>query len=264
MITGWAEEVANHLWELAGTSSPCPDRLEEAALWALPLAIVYVNGLTVRSVYRYLTRCGVPAEASFRNRLLRGCLVAYGGKGITFLNADDPADERRFSLAHEIAHFLVDYLEPRRTLVAALGPGLADVLDGLRKASQEERIDALIVGLPIGAYTHFMASGEPFGGQVEPRADRLALEILAPRVEVERRLTLRQQRSGRCAVDLVMMLVEDFGLPEGVARVYAGLLRTMHNASFRDWLGVTSDYRRGGCRTFGSASECDSRKHREE
>jgi Zn-dependent peptidase ImmA (M78 family) len=39
--------------------------------------------------------------------------MARAGHGFISLDGSDADDERRFSLAHELAHFLLDYQDPR-------------------------------------------------------------------------------------------------------------------------------------------------------
>src|SRR5687768_8715179 len=81
-------------------------------------------GLGVGVVCDWLCRAGVACAVGARDRPLRACLVAAGGAGFAFVDADGPEDERRFSLAHELAHFLRDYWQPRRAAQRRLGPAV--------------------------------------------------------------------------------------------------------------------------------------------
>ncbi|MER3439575.1 MAG: hypothetical protein C4346_19370, partial [Chloroflexota bacterium] len=80
---------------------------------AIPVAVVFMPALTLERVHNWLERRGVPYRVDCASRRLRGCLVAAGGHGVIFIEGADPDDERRFTLAHEVAHFLLHYQHPR-------------------------------------------------------------------------------------------------------------------------------------------------------
>jgi hypothetical protein len=155
------------------------------------------------------------------DRRLRACLVAIRGQGFVFLDADDNPAERRFSLAHEIAHFLRDYWVPREKAMRRLGPTAAMVLDGERQATPQERIQAVLRNVPIGPFAHLLRRDEsgrpltPSESEAEAAADRLAFELLAPAVAFA-------DDSDRETI--VGRLVEEFGLPFTPASRYAALL----------------------------------------
>src|SRR5205814_1009729 len=117
---------------------------------------------------------------------LRACLVAHGGHGFAFIDASDCEDERRFSLAHELAHFLHDYLEPRRRIVQLVGLSALEVLDGYRAPTADERVHAVLSQTTVGCHVHLLdrdREGQMLSRAVtdaESGADRLAFELLAP------------------------------------------------------------------------------------
>jgi hypothetical protein len=167
---------------------------------------------------------------------------------LIFLDGSDHDDERRFSLAHEVAHFLCDYLEPREKALRAIGEAGRDVLDGRRPATPEERLTGILRGVKVGTYTHLMdrsTSGEVNHIQVieaEDRADRLALELLAPRSTVLSRLKTRRVDCGQTyAFDIAReTLMQEFGLPAAVAQGYGRMLVMDRSVArtFRSWLGI--------------------------
>jgi hypothetical protein len=172
---------------------------------------------------------------------------------MVFLDGSDPEDELRFSLAHEVGHFLIDYVWPRDRAIKRLGPGISEVLDGRRLPSIEERVDAVLGDAPIGVHTHLMdrlPSGEIGCGRisgVEHRADRLALELLAPQDMVLRRLWPRTPSQLASNQQLEPVLHEDFGLPRPVAREYAHFLigASRRPPSVREWLEIDAPKVRG-------------------
>ena len=241
-IPDWAERF----WLLAGKPEPFPRSLEASVLRALPLVIVKLPRLDVESLNGYLQSRCLNLQCLAAPRRLRGCLLARSGGGIVFLDGTDSADELRFTLAHEVAHFLLDHLQPRQRAVKALGPAIQDVLDGLREPTPAERLNAIFQGVSFERTEHLMDRGDD--GTIsrmktlraEDRADRLALELLAPVKSVEESLAAHSATwSDPRASDLaVTACVTEYGLPRDVAKNYARFLIARHapSSTFRDWL----------------------------
>jgi hypothetical protein len=147
--------------------------------------------------------------------------VARHGHGFAFIDGTDPDDERRYSVAHELAHFLRDYMRPREQIVQRIGQRGVEVLDGYRSATADERILATLRGTRIGFHVHLMDredDGKPASGAIatsEESADRLAYELLAPAEHV-----CRTVKSKTHAV-VADALVGFYGLPERHAARYA-------------------------------------------
>jgi hypothetical protein len=202
-------------------------------LMHLPISVEVQPRLTTYTVRRWLQHRRMHHAVSNGNRALHGCLVARAGQGIVFLDAEDPEPERRFTLAHEIAHFILDHLLPRLRALKVFGARILPVLDGERPPTREEMLSAVLERVALGVHVHLMSRG-PDGAicawgveESEQRADRLALELLAPAhiVMVGLRrilgdvedLTDQQDRAAE-------HLAERFGLPIEVAASYLGLL----------------------------------------
>ncbi|HLI26015.1 MAG TPA: ImmA/IrrE family metallo-endopeptidase [Chloroflexota bacterium] len=224
----WVVEAAAAFWRAAGAEEPFPRALEAAIAWAAPLSIVQLPRLRVAGVAAWLTARGGGELVTVPDRALRACLVAHRGHGFVFLDADDPPDEQRFSLAHELAHFLHDYQQPRERAVARLGPAVLEVLDGARPPTATERIDALLARVELGPHVHFMErteDGHPAHHVIsaaERAADQLAFELLAPEEAVR---AAAMARGRPWTIDaLAALLIAVFGLPPTPARQYAALL----------------------------------------
>lgn len=187
-----------------------PVDLERAVARALPLAVCKLPEVTAARVAERLRRMGAVSWEDHDDRPLRACLFADTGHGIVFLDGTDPEDEQRFSLAHEVAHFLLHYEAPRHAAEVALGHGIVAVLDRRRPPTLAERFSAALAAVPIEPYRHAIARHGARTGrsrEMEDEADSLALEILVHREDA--------RRLGRDAEEV---LVRDFGLPRGVAR----------------------------------------------
>lgn len=244
-----AAHWAQGFWRLAGRTEPFPRSLESSVTWALPLAIIKLPRLGLSELRSWLSRKGIHLHMGGPNRPLRACLLARGGRGLVVLDGSDPEDERRLSLAHEAAHFLVDYVHPRHKALEALGEAGREVLDGLRPPTLEERLMGVLRGVEVGVYTHLMgrsAAGEVNRLEVlaaEDRAGRIALELLAPRQSVLARLEARAIRwhESSAVSAATEVLVKEFGLPQAIAEEYGRslVLSRRSTRSFREWLGTT-------------------------
>jgi hypothetical protein len=217
----WCADLATAFWDAAGPPPPFPRDLRPVIAATLPVSVVTLPQLSVAAVCAWFAGRGIAVPLDEPDRPLRACLVAWLGQGFAFVEATDDPAERRFSVAHELGHFLRDYWQPRRRAVARLGPGVRQVLDGLRPATPDERLHAILRGVPLGSFTHLLRrddSGRPLSAaerESESAADRLAFELLAPAAALS-------LRAGRAA--LTERLVTEFGLPPGPARRYAALL----------------------------------------
>jgi hypothetical protein len=229
-----------------------PRPLASVIPWALPLAVLWSPGLSLATADRWLADRGrsVQLATLMADRPLRALLIARAGRGLVFVDANDPKDEQRFSLAHEVAHFLRDYLGPRERALDVLGEAILEVLDGGRPPSPAERLSGLLAHVELGVYRHLLdrtPAGDAAGMDVrdhEDEADRIAIELLAPLPEVLARfdasgLSWSSEAARKTAQEL---LAGDFGLPRPVADRYSRVLVAARRAdrSVREWLGVGS------------------------
>jgi IrrE N-terminal-like domain len=223
----WVYELAQRFWHWAGGEPDVyPRDLRLPIARAFALSPVGLPNLSVGAIERWLSESGVHCPLGARNRPLRACLVAYGGAGTIFLDTTDPTAEQRFSLAHELAHFLHDYVEPRRQAAEKLGPEVLEVFDGLRAPRPQEQIQALLAHAQLGFHVHLMERSRdgdttPAIDRVEHDADRLALELLAPEAAVRADMTEMGHPTGS---GVEALLERRYGLPAGLAGCYKSRL----------------------------------------
>lgn len=227
----WVHELATGFWDSAGRNEPFPRELRWAIARALPVTVVLLPRLRVATVDDWLNQQRVLCRLDIADRALRGCLVAHHGNGVVFLDGADSADQQRFSLAHEVGHYLRDYWQPRRLASERCGPSVLEVFDGERPPRSSERIHALLSHVSIGFHVHLMDRNDGSTQRViddaEGDADILAFELLAPWETVAARIQCVPPRER--AQTGTQMLVKEFGLPDMAAARYAAQFLGEHD-----------------------------------
>ena len=220
----WVLELAARFWAEVGREPGFPRDLRDVT-WDFPdLHVKEVPNLSAAAVAQEFARHNVPCAALAGDRQFYGCFGARRGIGVILIDPTVSANELRFTLAHELAHFLRDCRDARRRAVARFGPGILDVLDGNRPATLGERLSGALRGVTIGSHTHFLERDrwgrvvDEATWEAEEAADRLAFELLAPFDAVNPEATPSRDA-------LVSRLTSVFGLPIVSAMKYAVLLQ---------------------------------------
>ncbi len=206
--------VAERIWREVGYRPPYPRDLIRPMMETFDVAVILIPTLSVDAVNRWLTGHGRQPLCNHKDRALRACLLARRGFGLIFVDGGMDQSERRYAVAHELAHFFVHYLEQRRHAVARFGKQILPVLDGERPPSVAERLSEVIQHTPLGPFDDFLVrddAGKPSVAvvHIENEADLVAMELLAPCGEV-----VRLMRSGADRMDT---LQKEFGLPAWAA-----------------------------------------------
>lgn len=196
----------------------------------LPLTFVAISRLTTRTLRDWLTRRQISYVSSGPDRRLHGALVARAGYGIVFLDSADDAAEQQLTAAHETAHFLEDHVRPRQKALDTFGEVIRPVLDGDRAPTREESVSSVLNRVPLGTHVHLMTRGRT--GVIcswdveerEQRADRLALELLAPAKSALRLLRESAALGGDPETGPAALLSREFHLPLSAARAYTAML----------------------------------------
>jgi len=183
-------QVAKDFWKSTGGKIMFPCDISGAVNLVLPIDIVCLSELSLKKIQAWLIERKVFLNLEFDDRLLHGFILISKGSGFIFVNGTDTEEERRYTIAHEASHFLLDYKLPRDTAVKKLGAGILEVMDGHREPTIEERIDGTLLSVAIKPYTHLLEKvGDGTFNNLEilnseNEADALALELLAPSASV--------------------------------------------------------------------------------
>jgi hypothetical protein len=234
--------AADRFWTLAGKPAGFPRDVESCALLTLPVMIARLPRLGIFSAQHWLREHGYRADWHEADRQLHALLFAAFGNGCILLDGCDTEDEQRYSVAHEVAHFLLEHHAPRARVIARLRPALLDVLDGKRPPTTDERADALLAGVSLGVTRHTLERGPLSAASAaiarsEDDADRLALELLAPEAAVWERLPFGGTFGARLGLGAAV-LAKEFGLPPTVAAGYAhaSIIARDGTPGWRAWL----------------------------
>jgi hypothetical protein len=226
------QSLANRFWERAGRTAPYPRNMWVPVQRAFPITIRQIHELSVNHVYADLSSIGYSDPPDTPDRRLRGCLVALQGCGIISLDDADPQEEKIFSLAHEASHFIVDHWQPREAVRQSISPDALEVFDGEREPTVVERFKGIRSGVAIRPLAHFMDRAPDGNIRIaslllaENKADRLALELLAPASEVVgEEMNPKKPTSG---AKITEILVGKFGLPATVAASYGEFLFSVY------------------------------------
>jgi hypothetical protein len=228
-----SQQAVNLFWERCGESESFPRTLEQAVQCAFPVSVVKLPKLQLAQIETWFARRNTKYRFGCASRAVRGCLIAYGGKGFIFIDDADTPDEQRFTLSHEIGHFLVDYWMPRQKAISKFGASVTEVLDGLRQPSIEQRLHALLGSIRLGVYSELMTradSVETSQSEIwnaESRADRVAMALLAPPEDVIEKTDVSQAKYADRIQTITQTLTDEFGLPASVAGLYGGELLTL-------------------------------------
>ncbi|ADO69632.1 ImmA/IrrE family metallo-endopeptidase [Stigmatella aurantiaca] len=239
MSSAWLVEAM----DASGLPPPLsfPRDLAAEVAVSLPVSVVFLERLSPERIRQWLSRRGIHTEASTPERFMHGCPAVQNGHGFIFLEAADGEDQQRFSLAHEVAHFILDYLLPRNRALEVFDERISSVIDGNRPIEAGEFLVSFLERIPLGNRVKLMdrdhATTISIGKieEAEKRADRLAFEILAPAAAVLPAL------KGTSQEEAIKQLTSDFGLPKEKAQEYAEILFGHQRFSIRDLFGVDED-----------------------
>jgi Zn-dependent peptidase ImmA (M78 family) len=177
-------EAIAELYAETGVAQPSARRpivrLSEAVR-ALNLTCLEVPGLTRDVAARLLAERGglQDEDGGERQSPLAGFLYAVGEDGSIFVEESDPVVRRRFSVAHELGHYLLHFRPLLARLSAEVGAPV-EALDAFPQTESESEPDAQPEGQIVLPLIYDEAHSLPPLPQMEAEANRFAAELLMP------------------------------------------------------------------------------------
>ena len=223
-----AQHWADWFWKRAGRRSEYPVNIGYAAMSALEVYVEEVAGLTTHAAVFHVRRAGISCAISHDESRLHGCVVVGRRGAVILVEKNDDEAQKRFTIAHEVAHYILEVRRHRERAADRMGRDFSDVLYGSREATPTERIDAWLSDVRSDKILHLMdrAPGGGYGCartmDAECVADELALEILAPRSDVKEALSSLGRMGFAESLSAARRIAERrYGLPGAIAGVYA-------------------------------------------
>jgi hypothetical protein len=161
------------------SASRCIAPLDEA-LGAFNLTCTEITGLSARTAMGFLLRRGGISQLVDRHdEPLAGFLYTSPHFGSIFVEQTDPVIRRRFSIGHELGHYLLHF----RPLLARLEKGselfLIEAIDAKRNGKALED-DDLPMGRVVATDEDFAKQQLPHIAQMEREANLFAATLLMP------------------------------------------------------------------------------------
>ena len=213
-------------WKRAGGKTDFPADIGYAAMCALEVYVEEVSDLTTVTAASRLKGVGIRVPDGVSERRIHGCLTVGRRGAVILVERNDDEAQKRFTIAHECAHFILEVRTNQERATCRLGQDFSGVLHGLREATPIERIDAQLHNVSSDALAHFIdrtATGGYGCGRIyeaECLADDLAVEILAPRAELIESLSSFGSMGFSESLTAARRIAERrFGLPEDDCRV---------------------------------------------
>ncbi len=219
---------ADWFWQRVGARPDFPVAIGYAAMCALEVHVEEVDNLTTITAASNLEGIRIHTPGSIDERRIHGCL-AVNRHGATILveKSDDEA-QKRFTIAHECAHFILAVRAHQEHAACRLGYDVSDVLHGRQEATPTARIDAHLSNVHLKPLAHVMdrtATGRYSCARVhqaECLADDLAAEILAPRAELRAAIASLGRLSFAASLSAAQRIAaRQFGLPQAMATWHA-------------------------------------------
>ena len=229
------EKIAADFRAKAGLPQDPPYDIAKAAKLILPLQVIEIAGLDLEKIRQWLRHRNLVDtidDIEAGNRTVHGFILTQRGSGLIFVDSEDLEAEQRFTIAHEVSHFLIDHKIPRQKIISRFGDRLEKIMDGELPLKRSDELFALIKGADIHQRTRSIENDGDGSFRswinfiAENEADGLALELLAPQQAVVSEI-LSGKKSLPHQVFTVRcrkLLEQRYGLPTHVAQQYAAEL----------------------------------------
>ena len=238
--TAQIERIAREFWATTHAEFRYNYDIVKVVESSLNVQLIRMPQLSPKNITSWLSDhdMNIPLENNERN--LHGALIIQNGAVLMFIDTTENDTRQRYTLAHQVSHFLLDYQMPKERTIMTLGKEIAGVLKGNAEASVEQLVQSAFNGMTDKVYTLFIEKDEAIPS--ENPADSLALELLAPRYQIihetaAKSILLSYAPFKRKCREL---LIGKYRIPSEIAHKYASDLAgsVMNKSSFLSRLGI--------------------------
>ncbi len=242
------ERIAREFWSTINPEYRDNFDILGAVEASLTINLIKIQDLGLRKIEDWSKARNISVKIDANDRNVHGILFITDGTVLMFVEEEGDEIQQRFTIAHEVSHFLLDYKIPRERALLEFGTEIEEVLNGNLEATHSQLVTSMIKGINLEPYS-FLIEKTGNGSflswsnfNAENEADYLALELLAPRAKIinetvssARRLTYSQFTKKSQEI-----LIDKYRIPSEVARQYASELAysITNGPSFLDKLGL--------------------------
>ena len=117
----WPRYWSDWFWKRAGGRSGFPADISYAATCALDVYVDEVANLTPVSAAAYVGREGPWLLDRAEERSLHGCVIVSRSGGAILVEKSDDEAEKRFTIAHEVSHYILEVKRHHERASARMG-----------------------------------------------------------------------------------------------------------------------------------------------
>lgn len=191
--------------------------------------LIRIPQLNPTKITSWLTSRKIDIPVENNDRSLDGALLIQNGTVIMFIDTAENDIRQRYTLAHQVSHFLLAYQMPKERAIIKLGKEIAAALKDDTEAPVTQLVQSALQGMTGAAYTLLIEKSEDafpsdrLNLLPESPADTLALELLAPRYQIIQETAsasarLRYSPFKRTCQEL---LIDKYRIPLEIAHKYA-------------------------------------------
>jgi len=241
------ERIAREFWSTVDQNYHENYDIISAVDTSPTIDLIKIKNLSISKIEEWLIAIGLKDNFDIPDRRLHGVLIIKGDSVAMFIEDDENPIQQRFTVAHEVSHYLLDYQIPKEKAILALGKEIEDVLNGNLPANNTQLALSVIKGINIDPYSFLIektgnGSFEDWKNfNSENEADYLALELLAPRIRIinETFSSTKRLSYSQFTRKSQEILIEKYRIPSDIARQYASQLAysVTSGPSFLDKMG---------------------------
>jgi Zn-dependent peptidase ImmA (M78 family) len=241
------ERIAREFWSTVDQKHRETYDIVSAVNDTLTINLILIKNLSIKKMEDWLISIGKYENFGIDDRSLHGFLMIKNGNICMFVEESEDQSQQRFTVAHEVSHYLLDYQLPKERAILALGKEIEDVLNGNLPPTDTQLALSVIKGVNISPYTFMIeknGNGSFFNWSnfnSENEADYLAMELLAPRARIvnETFSSIKRRSYSQFIRKSEEILISHYKIPPDIARHYASELAysVTNGPSFLDKLG---------------------------